>query len=151
MSTSINFRVFRRNAKKLVLIWNGLGIPDNSRGSVSVFLVDGSIEGPLTWSKFVPDNPEKFSKDVDGLVIPHSQNKIDPTKPCIVKVLFGEGDDSFEIVKEVHPASASPVTPSVPVDASNSATSGARAMLMYGMDYRTGKWIPFPVHLDGDE
>jgi hypothetical protein len=151
MSANLSLRIFRRNLKKIILIWSANALPDSCRDSIAVFVMDDEHKGPIAFSKFVPDSPEKFSKDVDGIVILHAPNKIDPAKPCTIKILFGEGEESFEIVKDILPASASPVAPSVPVDSANSSTSGAKPMLMYGMNYKTGKWIPFPIDAEGDE
>ena len=142
MSSNINFRVFRRNNKNLILLWNSASLADEDRFSVAAFLMDGMDEGPLTFAKFKPENPEKFSGDVDGIVIPHLANKIDPSKPCTVKVLFGEGDNSFEVLKTVLPANSSP-------DAQDRDSQGPRIVHMYGMDYKTKQWVPFPVNPPG--
>lgn len=146
MSTSINFRVFRRNNKNLILLWSPHAMPDDGKFSVAAFLLDGDNEGPLTFAKFRPESPEKFPGGVDGIVIPHAANKIDPTKPCTVKVLFGEGDDSFEVTKTVLPANSAP-------EAQDRETAGPRVCHMYAMDYRTQKWVPFPANpeLLGDD
>lgn len=139
MSSNINFRVFRRNNKNLILLWNSASLPDDNRTSIAAFLVDGDAEGPVKFAKFVPENSEKFAKDVDGIVIPHSSNKIDPTKPCTIKVLFGEGDDSFDVTKTVLPANSAP-------EAQERESSGPRICHMYAMDYATKQWVPFPVN-----
>lgn len=146
MSTSINFRVFRRNNKNLILLWNPASLPDDGRFSVAAFLMDGQSEGPLVFSKFKPENPEKFPGGVDGIVIPHGQNKIDPAKACTVKVLFGEGDESFEVTKTVLPANSAP-------EAQDREMAGPRVMHMYGYDYRAKQWVPFPINpeLVGEE
>lgn len=146
MSANINFRVFRRNNKNLIFLWNSASLPDDGRFSVAAFLMDGEVEGPITFSKFKPENPEKFTGDVDGIVIPHIPNKIDPTKACTIKVLFGEGDDCFEVMKTVLPANSAP-------EAQERVIAGPQVVHMYGMDYRTKKWVPFPVNpeLLGDE
>ena len=139
MSSNINFRVFRRNNKNLILLWNAASLPDDGRTSIAAFLVDGESEGPVTFAKFVPENIEKFAKDVDGIVIPHGPNKIDPSKACTIKVLFGEGDDSFEVTKTVLPANSAP-------EATERETAGPKIMHMYGFDYATKQWVPFPVN-----
>ena len=139
MSANINFRIFRRNGKNLILLWNSASLPDDCREEVAAFLVDESgNEGPLTYSKFVPDSPEKFAKDVTGIVIPHAQNKMDPEKPCTVKVVFGDGDDSFEVSKTVLPANSAP----------EPQEKDTKAVHLYGMDYKTKTWVPFPVDHD---
>jgi len=146
MSANANVRIFRRNNKNTIILWNSNQLPDDSRSSVAAFLIDGENEGPLVFSKFIPESPEKFSGDVDGIVIPHTANKMDPTKPCNIKLLFGEGDDSFDITKTVLPANSAP-------EAQEREAAGPKIMHMYGMDYGTKKWVPFPVNpeLLGDE
>ena len=147
MSSNINFRIFRRNSKNLILLWNSASLPDDAADSVAVLLVDGGgNEGPLSFSRFTPENPEKFAKDVDGIVIPHGPNKMDPTKSCTVKVIFGDGDEGFEVVKTVLPANSAPEAPERDL-------SSPKAIHMYAMDYRTKTWVPFPVnpeHLGND-
>lgn len=139
MSSNINFRVFRRNTKNLILLWSAASLPDDSRPSVAAFIIDGDSDRPLSFSKFVPDNIEKFSGDVDGIVISHASNKIDPTKSCTVKVLFGEGDDSFEVTKTVLPANSAP-------ESQERETAGPKVVHMYAMNYATKQWVPFPVN-----
>ena len=120
-----------------------MSLPDDCREALSAFLVDEQgNEGPLTFSKFVPDSPEKFSGDVDGIVISHAQNKMDPAKPYTIKVVLGEGEDSVEFTKDVLPANAAPVPEQSP------RAMGPKEVHIYGMDYRTGKWVPFPVDPD---
>lgn len=146
MPANISFRVFRRNNKNTILLWNSASLPDENKTSVAAFMVDGDREGPLSFSKFVPENSEKFAKDVDGIVIPHLSNKIDPSKPCTIKVLFGEGDDSFDVVKTVLPANSAP-------ESTERETAGPKVVHVYGMDYATKQWVPFPVNpeLIGDQ
>ena len=131
---NINFRVFRRNNKNLIFLWNSGSIPDSCGGSISVIREDDDGSA-LEFSRFVPENPEKFAEDVDGIVIPHAQNRIDPSKSCSVRVVFGEGEDSFSLSKTVKPANFSPESPSKPV----------AEVRMYGKNYSTGEWVPFPV------
>ena len=114
-------------------------MPDENRFSVAAFLVDGEEDRALEFTNFKPDSPEKFSPGVAGIVIPHSPNKIDPTKSCTIKVLFGEGDDSLEVAKTVLPANSAP-------DAQEREASGP-AVHMYAYDYHSNKWVPFPVNL----
>lgn len=142
MSSNINFRVFRRNNKNLILLWNNGTLPDTCRETVSAF-IDREEGGPLKFSRFVPESPDKFAKDVDGIVIPHSGNDMDPSKGYEIHVVFGEGDDAMEVIKLVKPANFSHEVPTSTPD---------NAVHIYGMDYSTGKWVPFPVDpklLDG--
>lgn len=138
---NINFRVFRRNNKNLILLWNNAQLSDDQKVSLFAYAVDGlSDDRQLEWSKFVPDNPEKFAPDVDGIVIPHIQNKLNPMEKCTVKVVFGTGEESLEMVKDVMPANAV-------IEPSRSATEthGQKRMFLYAKDYRTGEWVPWPV------
>ena len=139
MASNCNLRIFRRNNKNTIILWNSASLPDENKTSVAAFLVDGEKEGPVVFSKFVPENIEKFAKDVDGIVISHSANKMDPTKPCTIKVLFGEGDDSFEITKTVLPANSAP-------EATDRESAGPKVVHMYAMNYETKQWVPFPVN-----
>jgi hypothetical protein len=146
---SINFRVFRRNNKNIILLWNAGALPDNCRDSVSVHISrspslteDGSEMDeyyPVEFSRFLPESPEKFAKDVDGVVISHSKNNIDPTALCVAKVVFGEDEDAIEIYKEIKPANSSP--------SENIGTQqfSGKDLRLHGYDYRNNKWVPFPV------
>lgn len=144
MSANISFRVFRRNNKNTILLWSSAALPDDNKFSVAAFLIDGDVDRPLSFSKFAPDNPEKFTGDVDGIVISHLANKIDPTKPCTIKVLFGEGDDSFEVTKTVLPANSAP-------ESQERVTAGPHVAHMYGYSYALKKWIPFPCEPPNDQ
>jgi len=134
-----NFRIFRRNQKNLILLWNAGSLPDGAKDSLSAFLVDEEgNEGPLKFSKFIPDNPSKFQGDVDGIVISHEQNKMNPESAYTVRVVIGDGDDPLEFVKEVLPAAAVPPPERTPQEP-------PRIVHIYGMDYKTKRWVPFPV------
>lgn len=137
----LNFRVFRRNAKNLILLWSSGHLTEDQRDNVCAYLMDpldGMSDGrQLKWSKFVPDNPEKFTQDVSGIVIQHSVNAIDSAKSCVIKVILGDGDQAIELVKEVLPANA-PDIPR-PVDTS-------KRLHMYAMDPVTSSWVPWPAN-----
>lgn len=139
----LNFRVFRRNAKNLILLWSSGHLTEDQKSIVTAFLVDpldGMSDGrELKWSKFVPDNPEKFTQDVCGIVIQHSTNAIDSAKSCAIKVMLGHGEDAIELIKEVLPANAIGDLPRPAVDAS-------RRLHMYAFDSSTGAWIPWPAN-----
>jgi hypothetical protein len=143
-----NLRIFRRNAKNLIFLWNAGSLPDAAKDVVSAFLVDeDGNEGPLKFSKFVPDNPSKFQGDVDGIVIAHDQNKMDAESAYTVRIIIGDGDEPLEFIKEVLPANAVPPPERTPQDA-------PKVVHVYGMDYKTKRWVPFPVDpslFGGDE
>lgn len=134
---NINFRVFRRNNKNLILLWNNTSLSDDQRSCIAAFEAPGGLEDDreLTWSKFVPDNPEKFAPDVDGIVVPHASNRLNPSEACTVKVVLGSGEDSLEMVKEVLPAN-SVVEPARPPE--------PKRVHMYAMDYSRNVWVPWP-------
>lgn len=138
---NINFRVFRRNNKNLIMIWNNSQLSEGQKDSLFAYVVSGLCDDrELEWSKFVPDNPEKFAPDVDGIVIPQIQNKLNPSETCTVKVVFGIGEESLEMVKDVMPANAI-IGPSRPMPES----AGQKRMFLYAKDYKTGEWVPWPV------
>jgi hypothetical protein len=141
---NFGLRVWRRSDSKTILIWNQSLLPDDCREVSNVFVDDDTCRGPLKCSKFVPDNPEKFAKDVDGKVIPHAINGLDPLKLYVMRVVFGVDDETVEASKEVKPVGAIPVR--VPEH-----TQTTNIVHVYGMDYATGKWIPFPVTLPEDD
>lgn len=136
---NINFRIFRRNNKNLILLWNSEALTPKQKDNLVVLeMGESETERPLSYKRFVPDNPEKFADDVDGVVISHAQNSLDPVKSCVVKLVFGHLDDdgAFEVVKSVDPANSAP---------DKTASKEPTELRMYGMDYATGEWKPLPV------
>lgn len=134
---SIGLRIFRRNSKGIILLFNKAILPDKCKDSVCAFLVDvDGNEGPLTFTPFIPDAPEKFAAGVSGIVINHIQNKIDPSKPCTIKLIFGEDDESFEVVKSILPANSAPEMPE----------KNSQIVHIYGFDYKSKTWVPMPVN-----
>jgi len=133
---ALNLRVFRRNAKNLIFLWSPTGLPGNQK--VSAFIVEeGKADKPLQFGKFVPEQPEKFSKDVDGIVISHQENGMDAGRQYSIKLSFGVGGrEGFEFIKQVKPANAAPEP---------TAQKDQRVVHIFGMNYNTGKWVPFPV------
>ena len=99
--SNLNLRVFRRNNKGLILLWSGSQL-DTRHKNVNAYLVDSDgVERPLITTKFVPDNPEKFNNDVEGLVISHSQNSLDPSKTYNIRMIFGCSDESFTMASSL--------------------------------------------------
>ena len=134
--SNLNLRVFRRNNKGLILLWNGAHVEQRFRNVKAYLVGSDDVERPLVTTKFVPDNPEKFSEDVDGLVIAHLANSLDPVKSYNIRLIFGTADDSFTIDKQV--LSATPIAKD-PVVAET-------IVHMYGYDYDNEKWVPLPVN-----
>ena len=130
-------RVFRRNNKKIIILWDASQLDSTFTNPViaSVIGVEGK-DTPLTYSQFKPDNPEKFSRDIDGIVISHLSNNLDPNKEYKVKLVFHGQEDSCETIQEVLPA-----TVIVPTE----TTRVTEVVHMYAYDYKNRKWVPLPV------
>lgn len=139
MSLNINFRVFRRNNKNLILLWGTGPLIGTQKGSISVSVIDLNTPGgerALRYSRFTPDNPEKFSPDVDGIVISHSLNRMNASEGCTIKVILGEEDESMELLKDVLPANT--------VVEQRAGDAGSRKVHLYAMNYETERWVPLP-------
>jgi hypothetical protein len=138
---NLNFRVFRRNNKNLILLWSQSQLSDPQREGISAFAVDDGTDAdgrPLKYSKFVPDNPEKFAPDVGGIVVSHAVNGLNPSEPCTVRVVLGDGEDSLEMVKEVLPANSVGDIPPRPAEPH-------RKVYLYAKDNATDTWVPWPA------
>ena len=133
---ALNLRVFRRNARNLIFLWSPTGLTGAPKITASI-VEEGAPDRPLIFTRFVPEQPEKFSKDVDGIVIAHQENDMDAGRQYSIKLAFGNGGrEGIEFIKQVKPANAAPE----PVPQKDQ-----RVVHVYGMDYGTGKWVPFPV------
>jgi hypothetical protein len=132
--SNLNLRVFRRNNKGLILLWNGSHVEQRYKNVHAYLVGSDGVERPL--SRFVPDNPEKFNGDVEGLVIAHLQNSMDPVKSYDIRLIFGGKDDSFVMDKQV--LSATPIA--------KDPASSETVVHMYGYDYDNEKWVPLPVN-----
>jgi hypothetical protein len=135
MQENLNLRIFRRNPKNIIIIWNSAHLTGFFTRPVSAMVIDEAGDMLLTYSKFVPDAPEKFPKDIDGIVISHSGNNLDANKAYKIKIAFGDRVNGFEIIKEVMPVNSFTI-PDGPKE--------VQAMHMYAFDYRKQKWVPFP-------
>ena len=135
----IGCRIFRRNAKNIVVLWDSNLILDKSLLK-NVFIVkDDGVELPLRYHSFKPMASDKFLPGTDGVVINHAVNTINPNEKITIKLLFGEGDASFDVIKEVRPAQDK---------VKKEDMEPERAIKVYGFDYSKGKWVPFPVDVD---
>ena len=130
-------RIFRRNLSKIIIVWERSQLdPAFVDPPIASIVDEEGRETLLTYSRFKPDNPEKFVKDIDGVVISHLHNKLDPDKGYKIKIAFSNGHVYQEAVQEVMPVSALPVLePVKPVE----------IMHIYGFDYRRHAWVPLPV------
>ena len=104
---------------------------------VIVTLVDAEgKETLLAYSKFKPDSPEKFPRGIDGIVISHINNNLDPNSAYKIKLSFKNGHVYCESVKEILPVSSVGMPEAIkPVD----------AVHVYAYDYANHKWVPLPV------
>lgn len=139
---NVNFRVFRRNVKNLILLWSSRYLTNDQRENMRVYAVEADSYRELTWKPFSPDSPDKFAPDVCGVVVSHSNNALDPAEPCAIRVMLGTGDNVIEIEKDVLPASqAGPADPPAPrvAPAAIERTINVR---LYVLDEETKNWIP---------
>jgi hypothetical protein len=133
----LSVRVFRRNNKNIIILWNTAQLDPAFVDPVIATRVDaGNKEVPLTYSKFRPDNPEKFPKDIDGIVVSHANNSLDPNLGYKIKLSFSNGNLYCEALQDVLPVSAVP--PPEPV-------KSAEIVHVYGYDYKNRKWVPLPI------
>jgi hypothetical protein len=135
--SEISVRVFRRNAKNIIILWNTAQLDEAFIKPVVASIVD--LEGKeslLAYSKFKPDSPEKFPKDIDGIVISHANNNLDPNTGYKVKLSFSNGNVYYEALQEVLPMSnVVPAEVLKPIE----------SVHMYAYDYANRKWVPLPV------
>ena len=130
-------RVFRRNLMKLIIVWERSQLDPAFVDPVIASIVDAEgKETLLTYSKFVPDNPEKFTRDIDGVVISQPRNKLDPNVGYKVKMAFSNGHIYQEATVDITPVCAQP-----PLDPATVAT----ICHMYAYDYSQKTWRPLPV------
>lgn len=134
---NINFRVFRRNNKNLILLWSRNSLSEDQRECVSAYVVSDKDSRELKYSDFTPDNPEKFAPDVGGIVISHSMNNLTPSEGCLVRVVLGKGDDTLEMEKDVLPANSV-------VESTRSHEGTSKRIHLYAMDYDEKRWVPLP-------
>ena len=138
MEKNINLRVFRRNNKNIIILWNNYNLEERYLKSITAYLVGSDeIETPLAFDRFVPDDPSKFSKDIDGIVIPHSINSLQVEKIYNIRIMFGKGDDMLIEDKEV----LSTMNHLEKLEIPNGE------LHVMGYDYASNKWVPLPVDM----
>ena len=132
-----SLRVFRRNLKNIIIVWDSEHLDDSLKKCVSIMVMHESAEpAALDFSKFLPDAPEKFSQYIDGVVIPHLVNNLDPLEQYTLKLTFGDKDLKHEELKEVLPLAGVHIP---------NAPKPLNVAHMYGYDYKRHKWVPLPV------
>lgn len=124
---NINFRIFRRNQKNLIFLWDTSNLTQNQKSQVSANLVDGDRE--LSFNVFVPEDMSKFKNAVSGIVIGHSENALDASREYKISVKLGNEEDAMVFVKEVKPASAA-------------QEENSRKLYLYALDASTKAWVP---------
>lgn len=138
MNNDASVRVFRRNNKNTIIVWNTVQLDtEYNKPVIAALINDIGQEIILTYSKFVPDNPEKFPRGIDGIVISHVNNNLNPTEQYKIKVTFnGENGESFSTEKDILPVILTPASETIkPVD----------VVHVYGFNYKTRQWVPMPV------
>ena len=130
-------RVFRRNNKNIIILWNTSQLdPAFVSPVVASVVADDGKETLLTYSKFSPDSPEKFPRDIDGIVISHVNNNLDPNSGYKIRLSFVNGTVHSEALQDVLPVNAlGPVETPKP----------SEIVHMYAYDYAARKWVPLPV------
>ena len=135
--SDISCRVFRRNNKNIIILWNTAQLDISFIDPVVASIVDAEgKESLLAYSKFKPDNPEKFPRDIDGIVISHINNNLDPNSGYKIKLSFRNGNVYCEALQDVLPVSA--ITPV-------EAPKPTEVVHMYAYDYKNRKWVPLPA------
>lgn len=142
MSIEIGCRIFRRNKKNIIILWDSHVIPDMTLSGVFVEKEDG-VELPLDYVKFSPMATEKFIPGTTGIIINHSKNNIDPEEKVIIKIVFKDNSRGAEspiiITKEIMPVTYRETV---------AKKEPSKSIKVYGFDYVKNKWVPFPVDVD---
>ncbi len=147
---NINFRVFRRNNKNLILLWSSKTLTAEQQENLRAYVVEaGKATRELAWRPFVPDNPDKFAPDVAGIVLSHSSNGLDPAEKCVVRVVFGtEIGEVFEIDKDVDPANAATDRPAATRPPAPAAAAAVDMPIvrshLFAYNYESKEWVPLP-------
>lgn len=126
---TINLRVFRRNRKGSIIIWDIPKLPFVNGKVSSVFINDSPEQA--VFDVFKPGTPYKFLTEVGGISIPHFDNHIKESEGYKVKIVFEEG---FYVYKSIFSSYGD--TPVPPAE---------KIVHLYAYDYHDRKWIPFPV------
>ena len=135
--SEIGCRVFRRNNKNIIILWNAAQLDPVFVSPVVVSVIDSEgKESLIAYSKFRPDSPEKFNKDIDGIIISHVNNNLDPAAGYKIKLSFSNGNVYLEAIQDILPVSS--ITPS-------EIPKTAEIVHMYAYDYVNRKWVPLPV------
>lgn len=132
----ITARVFRRNPKNIIIVWNVTGLDMPMKRPVVATIIDEGKETLLAYSRFIPDSPEKFPRGTDGIIISHVNNNLDPNKAYKIKLSFGDSEPKTELIKDVSPTCVY-TAPEAPKD--------IQPTHMYAYDYKKCKWVPLPV------
>ena len=98
MNDNLNLRVFRRNKKNIILIWNSESLKKDQLDSVSLEMETNGVFGPVEFQKFAAHNEAKFTRGVEGVVINQETSKLDPLRFYNFKVTLGSTNKIFKLI-----------------------------------------------------
>jgi len=84
-----NPRTYRRNRSKLIIVWEAIELPG---GELDV--TNDSTGEVFQYEKFVPTHPDRFSDNIEGIVIDQDENDLDAGEELVVRV-------SIKVVGEI--------------------------------------------------
>ena len=94
--------------------------------NIAVEIEESGVFKPITFAKFVPHNTNKFTREVDGAVIAHEENKLDSMRFYNFKVVLGIGEKISKLIS-ILPFKAS-------------ADKETRAVYLHAYDKKQGSW-----------
>ena len=98
MNAELNLRVFRRNKRNIILIWNSEALIKEQLDNIAVEIEEGGIFKPLKFSTFSPHDINKFTKQVCGIVINQVDNALDVNRFCNIKVILGKENRASKLI-----------------------------------------------------
>jgi hypothetical protein len=92
---SLNFRIFRRNKKNLIIIWNLKNLTTDQKNEMHFELIpsdENDDTKSIEFVPFIPIDKTKFVDDVAGGVIGHEENSLDPNGTYNIKITLGRNN-----------------------------------------------------------
>jgi len=86
--SDISLRVFRRNNKKLIILWDKDSLPHDDYTELQIFLVDEKGKIPLHYQEFISHDTEKFQENITGVIISHQENDLPPDADLLLEFVF---------------------------------------------------------------
>lgn len=83
------FRVFRRNQKNIIILWDSEQLKEEQKNNISVELLSEDNR-KLFFIPFVNQKPEKIKSTTQGILINQVENNLDPTKDYDIKIILGQ-------------------------------------------------------------